>query len=283
MYAWQHTVASASAVSGVALHSGLHVTATLRPAPIDHGVVFVRTDLPGRPRLPARVSEVGKARLATRLERDGAHVVTVEHLLAALASEGISNVEVEVDGPELPVLDGSSVPWLRVLDHAGRRRQSAPVRVLRLRHPVEVRDGERWMRATPGRGLLLDVTLDFADTQIGVQRVVWRHGWGTFRSELAWARTFAFLRDVTQMRAHRLALGGGLDNALVFSEFGPLDPNALRTPDEPARHKALDLLGDLSLLGHPLHARVTALRPGHALTASLMRALLHAVEPTPLV
>ena len=137
------------------------------------------------------------------------------------------------------------------------------------------------MRATPARGLLLDVTLDFADTPIGVQRVVWRQGWGRFRAELAWARTFAFLRDVTHMRAHQLALGGGLDNAMVFSELGPLDPAALRTPDEPARHKALDLLGDLTLLGHPLHARVTALRPGHALTAALMRALLHAVEPTP--
>ena len=112
--------------------------------------------------------------------------------------------------------------------------------------------------------------------------MVWRQGWGTFRAELAWARTFAFLRDVTQMRAHQLALGGGLDNAMVFSELGPLDPSALRTPDEPARHKALDLLGDLSLLGHPLHARVTALRPGHALTAALMRELLRAVELAPM-
>jgi len=279
MYATQHTLARPTAVSGVALHSGIHVTATLVPAPADHGVVFVRTDLPGRPRLPALVAEVGKARLATRLERDGAHIVTVEHLLAALASEGIGNVEVQVDGPELPVLDGSSVPWLRVLDHAGRRCLGVPQLALKLKRPVEVRDGDRWMRATPARGLLLDVTLDFANTQIGVQRVVWRQGWGRFRAELAWARTFAFLRDVTHMRSHQLALGGGLDNAMVFADTGPLDPGALRTADEPARHKALDLLGDLSLLGAPLHARVTALRPGHALTAALMRALQSAIEP----
>jgi len=130
------------------------------------------------------------------------------------------------------------------------------------------------MRAAPACGLLLDVTLDFAQTAIGVQRVIWRHALGRFRAELGWARTFAFLRDVNYMRSRGLALGGGLDNALVFTETGVLDPAALRTPDEPARHKALDLLGDLSLLGAPLEARVTAVRPGHALTARLMRAIV---------
>ncbi len=129
------------------------------------------------------------------------------------------------------------------------------------------------MRAVPAVGLTLDVTLDFPGTSLGVQRTLWRLSDGSFRTELAWARTFAFLDEVTAMRSVQLALGGGLDNALVFGPNGPLDPTALRTPDEPARHKALDLLGDLSLLGVPLHARVTAVRPGHALTARLVAAL----------
>ena len=265
-------------VDGVALHSGVNTRVVLQPAPADHGIVFRRTDLPGAPRIPARVQKVGKARLATRLQVDGAAVVTVEHLLAALSSLGIHHVEIQVHGPELPILDGSSLPWLRLLDSAGRRDLGVPQPVLRLSRPVSVRDGRRWMRAAPATGLLLDVTLDFAETAIGSQRVVWRHAMGRFRSELAWARTFAFLRDVNLMRSRSLALGGGLDNALVFTGTGVLDPAAQVTPDEPARHKALDLLGDLTLLGAPLHARVTAVRPGHALTAALMRDLVDAIE-----
>ena len=277
----QRTLGRAVSVSGAALHSGVATTVVLRPAPAHHGVVFRRTDLPGAPGIPARVRRVGKARLATRLENDGASIVTVEHLLAALVSVGVHHVEVCVHGPELPILDGSSVPWLHLLRTAGLHDLGVPQPHLRLTRPVSVRDGPRWMRATPSAGLLLDVTLDFADTAIGVQRVVWRHSVGRFRAELAWARTFAFLRDVLYMRSQSLALGGGLDNALVFTERGVLDPSALRTPDEPARHKVLDLLGDLALLGAPLEARVTAVRPGHALTAALMRALVDAVEVVP--
>jgi len=277
----QLTLARAVEVNGVALHSGVRTRVVLAPAPPGHGIVFVRTDLPGMPRIPARVQDVGKARLATRLQVGDASVVTVEHLLAALSSLGIYHVEVRVHGPELPILDGSSLPWLRILDSAGSQDLGVPQPVLRLTGPVGVQDGRRWMRAIPATGLLLDVTLDFVETSIGVQRVVWRHAVGRFRSELAWARTFAFLRDVNLMRSSNLALGGGLDNALVFTESGLLDPQALRTPDEPARHKALDLLGDLALLGAPLQARVTAVRPGHALTAALMRALMDSVELVP--
>ena len=273
----QYTLDRPVEVSGAALHSGVGTRVQLHPAGPDSGVVFRRTDLPGAPTIVAGVEQVGRARLATRLEAAGASVVTVEHLLAALSASGIHHVEVHVEGPELPILDGSSVPWLRMLRHAGRRDLGVPQPVWRLRHAVGVRDGERWMRAAPARGLLLDVTLDFAQTAIGIQRVIWRHAMGRFRSDLAWARTFAFLRDVNHMRSCNLALGGGLDNALVFTEHGVLDPSALRTPDEPARHKALDLLGDLSLLGAPIEARVTAVRPGHALTARLMRALVDAL------
>ena len=273
----QYTLARPVAVSGAALHSGVGTRVQLHPAGPDSGVVFRRIDLPGAPTIAAGVQQVGRARLATRLESGDASVVTVEHLLAALSASGIHHVEVHVEGPELPILDGSSVPWLRLLRQAGRRALDAPQPIWRLRHAVSVRDGERWMRAAPARGLLLDVTLDFAQTAIGVQRVIWRHAMGRFRADLAWARTFAFLRDVNYMRSCGLALGGGLDNALVFTEAGVLDPAALRTPDEPARHKALDLLGDLSLLGAPLEARVTAVRPGHALTARLMRAIVDAL------
>jgi len=278
---WSHsqlTLARPIVVEGAALHSGVRTRVELVPAPAHHGIVFRRTDLPGHPCIPARVRRVGKARLATRLEHDGASVVTVEHLLAALSAEGIHHLEVCVHGPELPILDGSSMPWLRLIQQAGRHDLGVPQPFLRLREPVTVRDGRRWMRAIPAVGLLLDVTLDFAETAIGVQRVVWRHSVGRFRAELAWARTFAFLRDVNLMRSRKLALGGGLDNALVFTDTGLLNPASLQSPDEPARHKALDLLGDLALLGAPLHARVTAVRPGHALTAALMRALIDSVE-----
>lgn len=274
----QLTLARTVRVEGIALHSGVRSRVELKPAPAHHGIVFVRTDLPGSPGIPARVQKVGKARLATRLQVGEAAVVTVEHLLAALAARGIHHARVEVHGPELPILDGSAMPWLRMLEDAGLRNLQTPQPVLRLTRPVSVRDGRRWMRAVPATGLLLDVTLDFAETSIGTQRVVWRHAIGRFRAELAWARTFAFLRDVNFMRSKNLAMGGGLDNAIVFTDTGVLDPRALKTPDEPARHKALDLLGDLSLLGAPLQARVTAVRPGHALTAALMHALEDSVE-----
>ncbi len=274
----QYTLDRPVCVVGAALHSGVTTRVELHPAPADHGIVFRRTDLPGAPTIQAGVQQVGHARLATRLESGPASVVTVEHLLAALTAMGIHHIEIRVEGPELPILDGSSVPWLRVLQQARRRCLGVPQPVWRLRQPVTVHDGPRWMRAFPARGLLLDVTLDFAQTSIGVQRVIWRHAVGRFQSDLAWARTFAFLRDVNYMRSRNLALGGGLDNALVFTDQGLLDPTALRTLDEPARHKALDLLGDLSLLGAPVEARVVAVRPGHALTARLMRALVDVLE-----
>lgn len=273
----QRTVGRAVAVSGAALHTGAHTTVVLRPAQEHAGVFFVRTDLPGDPSVPATIQHTGRARLATTLQRGAASVGTVEHLLATLAARGVSNARVDVNGPELPILDGSAAHWLRLVDSAGIVTQTAPRRVLRLRQAVTVRDGPRWVRGVPGPNLRLDVSLDFPDRVIGRQRYIFVPGGGRFRRELAWARTFAFLDEVEMMRAHGLGLGGGMDNAHVFTPTGPLDPASLREPDEPARHKALDLLGDLALLGAPLLAHVTAMRPGHALTAAFVRAVQDAV------
>ena len=266
----QATVAHGFELSGVGLHSGAPARVRVCPAPAGHGRVFVRMDLDQTP-IPALSGQVSATALATTLSASGpsgaaaASVSTVEHLLAAAFALNIDNLLVQVWGPELPVLDGSAQPWLARM---AARPQAERAQVLELLESVQVQEGERWMRLSPAPSLALEVEIHFEHPAIGTQ--AWSGGAQDF-GEIASARTFGFEAQVQAMHRAGLSLGGSLDNAVVFGESGPI--NALRFPDEPVRHKALDLFGDLALLGARLRGRVQANRPGHAMTHALLQAL----------
>jgi UDP-3-O-[3-hydroxymyristoyl] N-acetylglucosamine deacetylase len=246
------------------------VRVRLEPAPEDHGLRFERDGVV----VPARVENVVATHLATVLAHGPTRISTVEHLLSAALGEGIDNLCIVVDGPELFALDGGAAQWVHLLDAARPQAQRQSRRPLRLRAPVRVQDGPRWILALPAPGLELDVTTRFPHPAVGTQRLRLRMGPGVFRSQLAWARTFGFLDELHQLHKAGKARGAGMDDVLVYGPDGPLDPSALRSPDEPLRHKMLDLLGDLALLGRPLEARLIADMPGHGLTRQLVAALL---------
>ncbi len=276
--AWQQTLKAPIGCVGVGLHTGRRVSLNLRPADPGHGVVFRRTDL-GRD-IQARFDRVVDTRLATVLGDQrwaSARVGTVEHLLAALAALGIDNVLVELDGPEVPALDGSAAPFVFLLDCAGVIEQSVPRAQIEIRRTVRVSDGEAFAELRPsvsGRpGLEMALSIDFAAAAIGRQALSLRLTPETFRSELARARTFTMAEEVTQLRAAGLAQGGSLDNAVVVDQSRILNPGGLRMRDEFARHKLLDAVGDLALAGAPLHGRFIAHRSGHCLNNRLLRAL----------
>ena len=271
----QRTLARAVEVRGRALHTGQPATVRLAPAPPDHGLRFLRAGV----EVPARVDHVVDTHLATVLAAGGQRVGTVEHLLAATVGEGIDNLRISVDGPELPALDGGALQWVRLLDAAGAVDQDRPCRPLRPAAPLRLADGPRWVRVLPGPGLELDVTTRFDHPAIGAQRLRLRLAPGVFRRELAWARTFGFLDELGMLLRAGKARGAGVDDVVVYGPTGPLDPAGLRSPDEPLRHKMLDLLGDLALLGRPLEGRVIAHMPGHGLTRRLVAALLAAPAP----
>jgi UDP-3-O-[3-hydroxymyristoyl] N-acetylglucosamine deacetylase len=276
--AWQHTLKAPIGCVGVGLHTGRRVSLNLRPADPGHGIVFRRTDL-GRD-IQARFDRVVDTRLATVLGDQrwaSARVGTVEHLLAALAALGVDNVLVELDGPEVPALDGSAAPFVFLLDCAGLVEQPAPRAHIEIRRPVRVSDGDAFAELRPaatGRpGLEMALSIDFAAAAIGRQALSLRLTPETFRSELARARTFTMAEEVTQLRAAGLAQGGSLDNAVVVDQARILNPGGLRMRDEFARHKLLDAVGDLALAGAPLCGRFIAHRSGHALNNRLLRAL----------
>lgn len=270
----QHTLAAAGRIAGIGLHSGEPVAVTLRPARPGTGLSVVRDDLLGAAPVPVRVDRVVDSRLATVLGGSGWRVGTVEHLLAALLAEGLDNAEIGVEGPEVPVLDGSAAPWVALVRSVGLRRQDAPRRQIRVLEVVEVSEGSRRARLLPAEGLELSAAIHFDHPAIGAQRCAVRVDADAFSSGLAWARTFGFLHEVETMRAAGLARGGSLNNALVYGPEGVINPEGARSPDEPVRHKLVDMLGDLALLGMPVLGRFEAELPGHALSAQLMRALL---------
>lgn len=259
--------------SGIGVHSGLPAVLTLRPASAGSGRTFVR----GRTRIPATLDHVVDARLATTLGRDGARVAMVEHLLAALVIAGVDDVDMVLDGDEVPILDGSARGWLAHLGEATVYEAAADA-ALRLDRVVRVENrGGGWAEAVPADALSLDVSVNFTHAGIGTQR--WVGAADAFAGELAGARTFGFLADAEALRAAGLARGASHENALVFDAQGPMTP--LRWPDEPVRHKALDLLGDLALLGGPLHAHVRVHHGGHALHHALVRAITEAGSVAP--
>lgn len=274
----QQTLARPLWVRGVGLHCGKNVRVRLLPAPPGHGIVFVRADLRGSPTVRAQLPSVVDARLATTLAHGAARVSTVEHLLAALFALNLDNLRIELHGPELPALDGSARPWVRGLRKAGILAQRAPARCLTLREPLTLRDVDRQACIRPSPCLILDVAVDFPHPLIGQQRLSVQADPQGFERELCWARTFGFTEDLQALQAAGLAKGGDLGNAVVFSADGVLNPEGLRAPDEVVRHKILDLMGDLALLGLRLHAHVEAQRPGHAFTHQLLSALMDTPE-----
>lgn len=271
----QATLTSPVEAEGVGLHSGARVRARILPAPPEHGLRFVRLDLPDSPEVPALAAHVRSSQLATTLGCGPCSAATTEHLLAALYGLRIDNARIELSGPEVPALDGSAAPWTRLLQGAGRLSQDRPSRAIRLLRRVEVHQGDRMIALEPSERLSLAVHIDFAHEAIGAQSIDLELDPDSFLRELAWARTFGFTAELDALRTAGLARGGSLENAVVFGDEGQvLNTEGLRAPDEPVRHKALDLVGDLALLGAELQARVSAVRPGHALSLALMQALL---------
>ena len=272
----QRTLKTVINATGVGLHSGAKVRLTLRPAQPDTGIVFRRVDLEPPVDLRADPFGVGDTRMASVLERDGVRLGTVEHLMSALAGLGIDNLYADVDAAELPIMDGSAGPFVFLLQSAGIEEQNAPKRFLRVKKPVEVRDGDKWARLDPYDGFKLTFSIVFnhpAVDQTG-NRVVIDFADDSYVRDIARARTFGFTQDVEALRAQGLALGGSLDNAIVMDEYRVLNTDGLRLPDEFARHKVLDAIGDLYLAGHPLLAAFSAHKSGHALNNLLLRALL---------
>jgi UDP-3-O-[3-hydroxymyristoyl] N-acetylglucosamine deacetylase len=272
----QRTLKSAIKTTGVGLHTGVRVDLVLRPAPADTGIVFHRSDLDRSASIPADALHVGDTRLSSTLKHGGASVSTVEHIMSALAGLGIDNLHVDVAGPEIPIMDGSAGPFVFLLQSAGIAEQQAPKRYLRIVQPVEVKDGDKWARFDPFNGFKLDFTIDFPHPVFGSENrhVVIDFAEHSYVKEVARARTFGFMQDVEAMRAAGLGLGGSLQNAIVLDEFRVLNAEGLRYDNEFVRHKVLDAIGDLYLLGHPLIGQYTAFKSGHALNNALARELL---------
>ena len=276
----QRTLKSLTRAVGVGLHSGQRVELTLRPAPADTGIVFRRVDLPQPVDIAVSALAVTDTRLASTISTGSTKVFTVEHLMSACAGLGIDNLYIDITAEEVPILDGSAASFVFLLQSAGIELQKTPKKFVRLLQAVEVREGEgvstKWARLSPYDGYKLSFEIDFDHPAVDStgQRVEFDMGSGSYVRDIARARTFGFTKDVEMMRANGLALGGGLDNAIVMDDYKVLNIEGLRYNDEFVKHKILDAMGDLFLLGKPLLAAYSAFRSGHALNNKLLRALL---------
>lgn len=270
----QRTIQQPIHCQGVGLHSGVPVNVTLLPAPANTGVAFVRTDLSRPVVIPALSENVVDTALATSLGKDGVKVGTVEHLLAALAGLGIDNVRIEIDGPEVPIMDGSAAPFTYLIRNAGFRVQDEPKSFVVIKKPVTVVDGDKEASLSPSNRFRIDCTIDFKHPLISDQNFEMDFSDRNFHREISRARTFGFLRDVEMLKKMGLARGGSLDNAIVVDEFSILNPDGLRFPDEFVRHKALDALGDVSLFGRPVIGHLRVFKSGHALNHKLVQKVL---------
>ncbi len=272
----QRTLKNLVTASGVGLHTGHKVRLTLRPAPIDTGIVFRRVDLDIPVEIPARADAVGETRLSSCLVRGEVKIYTVEHLMSALGGRGVDNAFIDLDAPEVPIMDGSAATFVLLLQQAGLVEQAAPKQFLRVLRRVEVRDGDKWARLEPYEGYRLAFSIDFKHPVIdrSTQSVTLDFAETSYLKEIARARTFGFMQDIENLRENGLALGGGLDNAVVLDEYRVLNSEGLRFADEFIRHKLLDAMGDLYLLGKPLLASFSAHKSGHALNNRLVRTLL---------
>jgi UDP-3-O-[3-hydroxymyristoyl] N-acetylglucosamine deacetylase len=269
----QRTLKSIVSATGVGLHTGQKVRMSLRPAQPDTGVVFRRLDLPSGADVPARADLVGETRLCSCLVSGDTKIYTIEHLMSALAGLGVDNVHVDLDGPEVPIMDGSAAPFVLLIQQAGIEEQGAPKRFLRVKKRIEVKDGDKWAVLEPYEGFKLSFSIVYdhpviekSNTSLSVDFAV-----TSYLKEVARARTYGFMHDVEDLRDSGLALGGGLENAVVLDEHRVLNAEGLRYGDEFIRHKILDAIGDLYLLGRPFLAAFSAYKSGHALNNRLLR------------
>lgn len=280
MYVQRKTINTDVSITGIGLHSGIYTTVELHPAPAGSGITFVRADLDGL-RIPALQASTTALDYATTVGKDDVQVGTVEHLLAAVMAWGITDVDIHIDGPEVPIIDGSALPFMHLIDAAGVRELGTEVPVLRLREPVEVVDGDKSIRIVPANRLIIKYRIDFAHPMIGRQSLHFDSATDNFLKKIAPARTFGFIRDVEKMRAAGLARGGSVENAIVLDDHGVVN-GPLRFKDEFVRHKVLDLVGDLALIGRPIAGEITAHRAGHALHSQFVAKILKAAATTPM-
>jgi UDP-3-O-[3-hydroxymyristoyl] N-acetylglucosamine deacetylase len=272
----QRTLRNSIRATGVGLHTGTKVLMTVRPAAADTGIVFLRTDLPGSALIPARAENVGETMLGTTIGSGAARVATVEHLLSAFAGLGIDNAQVDLNAPEVPIMDGSAGPFVFLLQSAGIEEQPVPKRFIRVKKPVRVQDGDKWAQFEPYEGFKVNFEIEF-DHPIfkrRIQSATMNFSTTAFLKEISRARTFGFMRDLESMRARNLALGGTLDNAIVLDDAGVMNEDGLRYEDEFVKHKILDAIGDLYLLGHSLIGEFSGHKSGHGLNNRLLRTLL---------
>lgn len=276
----QRTLKNVIRATGVGLHTGEKVYLTLRPAAVDTGIVFRRVDL--EPPVDIKVTPecVGETRLSSTLVKDGVKVSTVEHLMSAFAGLGIDNAYVDLTAPEVPIMDGSASPFVFLLQSAGIEEQAAAKKFIRVKKPVEVKDGDKWVRFDPHPGFKLSFTIAFDHPVLSnsAQTSTVDFAATSYVKEVARARTFGFMHEVEMLRSQGLALGGSLDNAIVMDEFRVLNSDGLRYEDEFVKHKLLDAIGDLYILGHPLIGAFSGYKSGHALNNRLLRALLADAE-----
>ncbi len=273
---YQHTLAGSAIFAGVGVHSGQHVRVCIRPAPAGAGIAFIRTDITDRDnRVPARGDAVVQTQLGTVIgNAAGARVSTIEHLMAAFAALGVDNAVVELDGPEVPIMDGSAGPFVDIIDRAGLRRQEAARGYIEILETIEVTEDEKRAALSPADQFEMSFEIAFDSKAIGRQKVDVVLDEAAFRAEFADSRTFGFAAEVDALRAAGLARGGSLDNVVVIEGDEILNPEGLRRPEEMVRHKAIDALGDLYLLGAPLMGRFEGLYSGHGVNNALVRALL---------
>jgi UDP-3-O-[3-hydroxymyristoyl] N-acetylglucosamine deacetylase len=272
----QRTLRNSIRATGIGLHTGKKIMMTLKPAPPDSGICFRRVDLAQLVDIPARAENVGDTTLGTTLVHGEARISTVEHLLSAFAGLGVDNACVEVTAAEVPIMDGSAGPFVFLLQSAGIEQQDAPKRFIRVKKSVLVEDGDKWARFDPFEGFKVNFEIEF-DHPIfkrRLQRATMDFSTTSFLKEISRARTFGFMRDLETLRAHNLALGGTLDNAIVLDDVGVMNEDGLRYEDEFVKHKILDAIGDLYLLGHSLIGEFSGHKSGHGLNNRLLRALL---------
>lgn len=272
----QRTLKNVIRATGVGLHTGEKVYLTLRPAPVDSGIVFRRTDLDPVVEVPAKPEYVGDTRMSTTIEKDGVRISTVEHLMSAFAGIGIDNAIIDLTAPEVPIMDGSAGPFVFLLQSAGIEEQSRPKQFIRVKKKVELSDGDKWVRFEPFNGFKVSFTIDFNHPifQASTQVASVDFSTTSFVKEVSRARTFGFLQDLENLREAGLARGGSLDNAIVMDQFHILNEDGLRYEDEFVKHKVLDAIGDLYLLGHPLIGEFSAHKSGHELNNRLLRQLI---------
>jgi UDP-3-O-[3-hydroxymyristoyl] N-acetylglucosamine deacetylase len=272
MYAQRKTIKSKVSITGIGLHSGIYTRVALHPAPAGSGITFVRADLDGL-RIPALQASTTALDHATTVGKDDVSVGTVEHLLAAIVAYGITDLDINIDGAEVPIIDGSALPFMHLIDAAGTRDLGADMAVLRIAEPIEVVDGDKSIRITPSNRLVIKYRIEFDHPTIGRQSYHFDFRDDNFLRKIAPARTFGFMRDVEKLRAVGLARGGSVENAIVLDDRGVIS-GPLRFRDEFVRHKILDLVGDLALIGRPIVGEITAHRAGHALHSRFVEKVL---------